>query len=94
MKIRKTDTFTIVFLKDKLITDDLEGVLIVSCSNKTQLEKITGIAKDRLVYIFTKLKKLSLTEKGMFIIKSKQFYKGGQVGGLRNPALIRGGNDY
>ena len=46
------------------------------------------------VYIFTKRKKKVWIENGLFIIKSGRFVKGGQIGGIRNPALFKRGNDY
>lgn len=93
MKIKDVNTYTVAFIKEKLITDDISECLIVSCGNYTQLEKITGFSINHLVYLFTKLKKKTWTENGIFIIKSEQYYKGEQIGGIRNPALYKRGNE-
>ena len=85
-------TYTVAFIKDLKITDDISDCMVVSCGNYTQLERITEISANHWIYIFTKLKKKTWIENGMFIIKSERYYKGGQIGGIRNPALYKRGN--
>ena len=92
-KIRDISTFTVVLLGDREITDDLSECLIVSCGNYTQLSKITGWSLNRCVYLFTKMKKKSWREGSLFVLKSSQYYKGNQIGGIRNPAIYSRGND-
>jgi hypothetical protein len=84
MKSENKELYGVIILGDKLVTEDLGDCLTVSCTNMTSLSQITGIKRDRLVYVFTKLKKSVLMEDGNLIIKSSQLYKGNQVGGLRH----------
>jgi len=94
MKSKDIDTYTIIFLGEKSITDDISDCMVLSCSNKNTLEQLTGISMNRIVYIFTKLQRKSLHENNIFIIKSERFYKGAQPGGIRNKAIHQRGNDY
>jgi hypothetical protein len=85
--------YTVVVLGDKQPGDDLEDCMKVRCTNKRSLEVITEISYDRIVYLFGKLKRSYLVEKGNMIIKTSTVYKGSQPGGLRNKGLYQRGND-
>lgn len=86
--------YSVLSLGGKLITDDISDNLTFSCTNKKVLAKNTGIKYDRLVYIFTRLKKTFLIENDNIIIKTNLLYKGNQIGGLKNPKLLIRGNSY
>jgi len=81
----------VVFLEGRGLNEDLSECLTAACGQYTQLEEITGISKDRLKYIFTKKNKKSLLEASMFIMKSGQYYKGEQSGGIRNKNMMMRG---
>lgn len=81
-------------LGGKTLADDLSENLTFSCTNKRILSYYTKIKYDRLVYVFTRLKKNVLIENDNFIIKSNVLFKGNQIGGLRNPKLLIRGNNY
>ena len=87
-----SEFYSVLSLGGLLVTDDISGSLTFSCTNKKVLEKNTGIKYNRLVYIFTKLKKTCLIENDNIIIRSNTLYKGRQIGGLRNPKLLMRGN--
>jgi len=87
MRRRGNEFYSVLFLGDKDITDDLSDSFTFSCTNKRSLSKYTGIAYHRLVYLFTKLGKMFLIENGNMIIRSKTHFKGKQPGGIRNPRL-------
>jgi len=93
MKARSKTTYMVVFLEGRRLDEDLSECLTAACGQYTQLEEITGISRDRLKYIFTKKNKRSLMEDGMFIMKSGQYYKGEQSGGIRNKNIMIRGND-
>ena len=90
----KTERYSVLSLGGRGITDDISENLTFSCTNKKILAKNTGIKYNRLVYIFTRLKKTFLVENDNIIIKSTTLYKGRQRGGLRNPKLLIRGNSY
>lgn len=71
------------------ITDigDMKDCLIVSCTTKTTLSKLSGIPVHRLTYVFTRLGRNILIENGNLIIRSSTRYLGSQPGGLRNKNL-------
>jgi hypothetical protein len=90
MNIKTRDTgadYTVVVLDGKQPGDDLEECMKVRCTNKSSLEKITGISYDRIVYLFAKKHKSYLVEKGNMIIKTSTVYKGSQPGGIRNKGI-------
>lgn len=89
-----SEFYSVLSLGGLLVTDDISENLTFSCTNKKILEKNTGIKYNRLVYIFTKLKKSCLIENDNIIIRSNTLYKGNQIGGLRNPKLLMRGNSY
>ena len=78
MKSKRGDIYTVIVLGEKSLTDDLEDCLKVSCTNKKSLELITEIPYDRLLYVFTRLGKSMLLDKGCFIVRSSSLYKGRQ----------------
>jgi hypothetical protein len=92
MKSKNMEIFTVLVLgevsKYDLLTADLSNNLTVSCTNKRSLEKITDISYDRLMYVFTRLQKSVLLEKGNLIIRSTQLYKGEQLGRKEGNKLI------
>jgi len=88
------ERYSVLSLGGKSITDDISENLTFACTNKKILAKNTGISYDRLVYIFTRLKKTCLVENDNIIIKSTTLYKGNQRGGLRNPRLLIRRNSY
>lgn len=90
----KTERYSVLSLGGKNIADDISYNLTFSCTNKKILAKYTEIPYNRLVYIFTRLKKTFLIENDSVIIKSTTLYKGSQRGGLRNPKLLIRGNSY
>jgi hypothetical protein len=55
-KRARGEYYSVLSLGGKSITDDLSECLTFSCTNKKILAKNTGIAYNRLVYIFTRLK--------------------------------------
>ena len=83
MRSKNKEIYSILVFGDKTLADDMSDCLTVSCTNMISLEKITGIKRDRLVYVFTKLKRNVLVEAGNLIIKSSQLYIGDQKGGLK-----------
>lgn len=88
MKSNRGDIYTVVVLGGKKMGDDLNDCLIVTCTNMRSLAGITGIAYDRLVYVFTRKSKRVLEEKDCYIIKSNSLYRGRQQGGIRNKQLL------
>lgn len=88
------ERYSVLSLGGKSITDDLGDCLTFSCTNKKILAKNTGISYNRLVYVFTRLKKTFLVENDNIIIKSTTLFKGNQIGGLRNNKLLIRGNNY
>lgn len=93
-KVNHGERYSVLSLGGKSITDDLSECLTFSCTNKQILSRNTEIGYNRLVYIFTRLKKTYLIENDFIIIKSTTLYKGNQIGGLRNPKLQMRGNSY
>jgi hypothetical protein len=77
------DIYMVVDLNGKSLTDDLEGCLKISCTNKSALSKATGIRYYRLVYVFKRQGRSYLYENGVVIFKSSVVYKGSQPGGFR-----------
>jgi hypothetical protein len=90
----KSERYSVLSLGGRNITDDISENLTFSCTNKRVLAKNTGIPYNRLVYIFTRLKKTFLVENDNVIIKSTLLFKGRQIGGLRNPKLLIRGNNF
>ena len=91
----RTERYSVLSLGGLGLTDDLGDCLTFSCTNKKVLAMNTEIPYNRLVYIFTRLKKSCLIENDYIIIKSTTLYKGNQIGGLRNrKLLVRGNNSY
>ena len=88
------EMYSVLSLGGNSVTDDISYSLTFSCTNKKVLARTTEIPYNRLVYIFTKLKKTFLIENDYIIIKSTTLYKGNQIGGLRNPKLLIRGNSY
>lgn len=86
MKKKDSSLYTVIFIGNDALTENLSSYMIVSCSNQQVVAKVTGISKNRLEYLFSKKKLKSIRESGMFIIKSEMFYKGSQRGG--NQSLI------
>ena len=80
MKSKDRELYSIVFLGERVITDDLGSCMTACCTNMRSLNKMTGISYDRLVYIFTRRGQSVLVENGSFIIKSNHLYKGEQKG--------------
>ena len=80
MKSKSKILYSVIVLGDKLPGDDLGDCLTATCTNMITLEKITGIKRDRLVYVFTRLGKNVLVEGGNIISKSNQLYIGDQAG--------------
>ena len=92
MKFAKGEIYCVLDLGGKDIKDDIGGNLVFSCTNKRIVERNTGIAYHRMVYVFTKLKRNVLMEKGYLILRSRNHYKGKQLGGIRNKKLFIRGN--
>jgi hypothetical protein len=90
----KTERYSVLSLNGMSLSDDLSSNLTFSCTNKKILAEYTEIPYNRLVYIFTRLKKNCLIEHDNIIIKSTILYKGRQKGGLRNPRLLIRGNNF
>jgi hypothetical protein len=87
------ERYSVLSLGGKSVSDDIGDSLTFSCTNKKILARNTDIPYDRLVYIFTRLKRTCLIENDYIIIKSTTLYKGNQIGGLRNYKLLNRGND-
>jgi len=90
----RTERFSVLSLGGKTLMDDLSDNLTFSCTNKRALAYNTGIPYNRLVYLFTRLKRTFLVENDHIIIRSTILFKGNQKGGLRNPQLLIRGNNY
>jgi len=73
-KIRKT--YMVLSLGGMKRDDDLSDCLVMACANLVLVEEMTGIKRDRLTYIFSRLKKSYLYEGDFIILKSNMFYKG------------------
>ncbi len=82
-KSKNRELYTVIFLAGMKIGDDLSDCIKFVCTNKRTLSILTSIPYDRLVYLFTRLKKSIIIEEGNYIIKTTLFYKGDQVGGLK-----------
>ena len=88
------ERYSVLSLGGMSVLDNISESLTFSCTNKRILARNTEIPYNRLVYIFTKLKKTCLIENDYIIIKSTTLYKGNQIGGLRNPKLLMRGSNY
>jgi len=87
MKSKEKDNYMLVVVNDITDIANIKDCLIVSCTNKTTLSKLSGIPIHRLTYVFTRLGLNVLIEKGNLIIRSSTYYLGRQPGGLRNKNL-------
>lgn len=88
-KERGREMYMVVVLNGKVMGDDLNDCLKLTCSNKSALSKVTNIRYYRLVYVFKRQGRSYLVEDGHLILKSEVYCKGSQPGGLINPALRR-----
>lgn len=77
-------TYMVLDLGDKQLGDDLGECLAMSCSNLVLVGEMTGIKRDRLTYIFSRLKKSYLYENRCMVIKSLTFYRGKHAGRFAN----------
>jgi len=71
----------LVIVLDENGVDDMSECLVTSCTNLSLLSKITDIKYDRLVYIFTKLRRKYLHEQGHIIFKINSLYLADKRGG-------------
>ena len=83
MKNEDKTIYTAIILDSGTRIDELEGCMFFTCTNKIVLSRLTGIKFDRLVYIFTKLKRKTLYEDNILILRSEVMYKGKQQGGQK-----------
>ncbi|HUX56454.1 MAG TPA: hypothetical protein VMV77_05740 [Bacteroidales bacterium] len=86
------EMYMVVDLDGRSVGDDLEGCLMITCSNKSALSKVSKIGYYRLVYVFKRQKRSYLVENGRLILKSEAYCKGSQPGGFREPKQMARNN--
>ena len=82
MKTESRIIYTIVFIGDRELSyDNLGNSLIASCTTRVALSLLSGINKDRLDYVFGRLKRDYLSEGGCIIFCSRTLYVSNHPGG-------------
>ena len=80
MRKKRNILYSVIILGDNEVTEELGECLTACTTNLSGLSRLTGIKRDRLVYVFTRLKKSVLVEAGNVITKSTHLYRGNQEG--------------